>query len=116
MADILCAHDRAVLGTTWGANSVFHAGLYYLFVSVIGNCSMANWFPQSAIYVATSDNATGPFCNSSLLVPAFAHNPSVVHDVKRDQYVMAYIGTPPRKKVCVTRVTSAVSSRGGKKC
>ena len=100
MADILCQHDKALLGTTWGASSVYHAGLYYLFISVIGNCSMGNWFPQSAIYVATSKDATGPFCNASMLVPSFAHNPSVTFDPKRKQYVMAHIGRVQRTGRC----------------
>lgn len=29
--DILCAADRARLGSTWGATSTYHAGVYYLF-------------------------------------------------------------------------------------
>lgn len=100
MSDILCQHDKALLGSTWGASSVYHAGFYYLFISVIGNCSMGNWFPQSAIYIATSKNADGPFCNASKLVPSFSHNPSVAYDAKRKQYVMAYIGNPLRKRRC----------------
>ena len=101
IGDILCPHDRQRLGGTWGASMTLHEGTYYLFFSVIaGHCSLADWEPNSQIYRAQASSPRGPFCNASLVLDTFAHNPSVAYDPKRRMYALLNIGRPTAQRAC----------------
>ena len=53
------------------------------------------WFKTSQIDYATSSSITGPYAFQSVVLPAFAHNPQIVHQTLKngtEKFVLFHIG------------------------
>ena len=84
--------------STWGGNPVYHAGdgLYHLFVARVPG-TLALWYNTSVVDHAVARSVTGPYARRATVLPAFAHNPQVVHQRYRngtERVVVFYHGHP----------------------
>jgi hypothetical protein len=80
--------------STWGGNPVYKDGIYHLFVARVPGM-LAMWYKTSQIDYATSPHITGPYAFQSVVLPAFAHNPQIVHQNFKngtERFVLFHIG------------------------
>lgn len=80
---------------SWGGGVVHDpsTGKWNMFVSEFANqCGLGSWGTNSAIVRAVSDSPAGPYQRVQVLLPPFAHNPSVARDPTDGTYVVWHIG------------------------
>ena len=93
-------YDRTSDGTSsWGGRIVpdpVDGNLYHLFAAEFtGKCGLDYWSPMSRIIRAESRTGpAGPYAFAAEVVGTFAHNPTVVADPTRQQWLMYHIGCP----------------------
>ena len=64
--------------STWGMAVGFEDGWYHAFVNtMVNNCSLAAWTPNSAVVHAVSRSKLGPFEPRETVLPAFHGNPQL---------------------------------------
>ena len=80
--------------STWGGNPVYKGGMYHLFVARIPG-TLRMWYKTSQVDYAVSPNITGPYAFRKVVLPAFAHNPQIVHQRFKngtERFVLFHIG------------------------
>eukprot|EP01063_Lacrimia_lanifica_P014194 TRINITY_DN20832_c0_g1_i1.p1 TRINITY_DN20832_c0_g1~~TRINITY_DN20832_c0_g1_i1.p1 ORF type:complete len:404 (+),score=99.47 TRINITY_DN20832_c0_g1_i1:54-1265(+) len=78
---------------SWGGNSVYHDGMYHMFVAhMMNGCGLDDYGTNSAIARVTSKNVNGPFEFQEIAIPAYAHNPTVRALPDGSGYVLYFIG------------------------
>ena len=88
------ASNASLNYSTWGGNPVVHNGTFHLFVARVPG-TLALWYNTSQIDHAVSDAITGPYAFRSVVLPAFAHNPQIVHQTFKngtEKFVLFHIG------------------------
>ena len=100
-------YNRTAEGTSsWGGRIVpdpADANLFHLFAAEFtGGCGLDFWSPMSRIIRAESrTGAEGPYVFASEVVGTFAHNPTVIRDPTRKQWLMYHIGCAvPQPSTC----------------
>ena len=93
----------------WGGSGVKGPdGRYHLFASRMGGgCGLESWKLNSEVVRATSSNPLGPYVVEETVLPAMAHNPTVVQ-ASDGQYYLYYIGAE------VPEERQATDCEGGK--
>jgi len=78
--------------SSWGGavlqdeNSTFH-----MFASeLVNHCGIDAWVSNSRIIHATSDDLEGPYERIQEVWRVFSHEPEVIYDSQKDQYVMVF--------------------------
>ena len=67
--------------TSWGGSVVKDSsnGRYHIFLAEMSNsCGMTTWTTNSLIRHAVSDHPQGPYEKKEIVMPPFAHNPTVI--------------------------------------
>jgi hypothetical protein len=68
-------------------------GTYHLFAAqMTGGCGLEHWGSNSAVVRATGSAAAGPFTFAEVVVPPFAHNPTIRELPNSSGYVLFFIG------------------------
>lgn len=80
--------------SSWGGSVVRAGGAFWMAVAEMeGACGLDSWESNSAIRLAVSrTGAEGPFERAQLLLPPFAHNPTL-HATSNGSLLVAHIGT-----------------------
>ena len=97
-AKVNSGYNLTAQGTSsWGSTIVHDPrddGLYHLFAAEFEHgCGLDYWAPYSRIIRAESRNGpTGPYDFVAEILPAFAHNPTVIYSPADDKWLLYYIG------------------------
>ena len=79
---------------SWGGNVIFADNKWHLFVAQMKNgCSLDDYSSNSEIIRAESDNPEGPYKYANIVIPAFAHNPTI-RITPEGSYLIYFIYNP----------------------
>ncbi|KAI5300217.1 Transcription factor iws1 [Ascosphaera pollenicola] len=104
-------YNMTSAGISSWCNQIVHdprnKSVYHLFLSEFTHgCSLDYWTPYSRVIRAEStDGPAGPYVYRDEIVPAFAHNPSVVYSPVDEAYFLYYVGckTEVNAEKCETK-------------
>jgi hypothetical protein len=78
--------------SSWGGSVVKIGDVYHMYVArMSGNCGLNCWQGNSEIAHAVSNTPLGPFTFSEIVLPYFAHGPTI-HQLEDGTMVLAHLG------------------------
>lgn len=97
--------------SSWGGSVAAAGGAFFMAVAEMeARCGLDSWESNSAIRLARAASPEGPFAHAALLLPHFAHNPTL-HATANGSLVIAHIGQGVPIKPFISNCTNGTTPR-----